>query len=146
MPGGKREQITVCVKASGPSAEAMSARGTVLPAASPEAGRERFFRHRRSASGELLSLRSMPAQTSGPLAAEGLHSSPGKPLLLEGGVRSFDSREERAAYFARCGYAVSEGQGLRLRAPAIALCAARLRFAAGRAPKPMLNAIPAVID
>jgi hypothetical protein len=135
--------MTLCIDASDASTGVKGARGTVLPPASAEAERERFFRHRRSASRHLLTLRSMPAQTYGPLAVEELHSSPGKPLLLEGNARSFDSREERAAYFARCGYAVSEEQGLRLRAPAIALCAARLRFAAGRAPKPMLNAVAA---
>lgn len=142
LPAGKREQITLCIEASDSGTGTKSARGTVLPPASAEAVRERFFRHRRSASGHLLTLRSMPAQSSGPLAAEELHSSLGKPLLLEGDVRSSDSRQERAAYFARGGYAVSEGQGLRLRAPAIALCAARLRAAAGRATKTLLIASP----
>jgi hypothetical protein len=62
-------------------------------------------------------------------------------LLLEGDVRSFELQAARAVYFARCGYAVSEEQGFRLRAPAIALAAARLRFAAARATKTMLTAV-----
>jgi hypothetical protein len=141
LPDGKREQITLCIEASDSSTGTKSVRGIVLPPASAEERRERFFRHRRSASGQLLSLRATPEQSSELLAIDEFRSSSGKPLLLESDVRSFDSREERAAYFARCGYAVSEGQGLRLRAPAIALCAAKLRFAAGRATKTMLTAV-----
>src|SRR5882724_11495979 len=82
LPGGKGEQITLCIEASDSNAVAKSARGTVLPPTSADAGRERFFRHRRSTSGQLLTLRSRPAQSSEPVTLKEARPSTGRVLQL----------------------------------------------------------------
>ena len=143
LPGGKREQIALFIDASESSAGAKTACGTVLPPPSSDAGRERFFRHRRVASGQLLTLRPRLVRSSEPQTVEVTQPLPGQPLLLGGGPRHFDSvGAGRAGYFTRGGYAVTELQGFRLRAPAMARLAATLQPAFGRATKARLNAGP----
>jgi hypothetical protein len=132
LPGEKQERITVCIGARDSSSGAKSAQGIVLPPASAEGGRERFFRRRHSMSSQLLRLGSRSAPSCEPVTVEGGLPSRGQPLLLEGDLPDYDpSKKRRSAYFKRGCYAVSEPQGMRLCAPAITLSAARL-LSAGR--------------
>jgi hypothetical protein len=141
LPGGTREQITLRIEACDSSPETKSARGSVLPFASAETRRERFFRHRRSASAQLLALRFGRARSSEPVIKGQMPPPVGEPLLLESGPPRLDwLAQGRAAYFKRGGYAVEEPQGMRLRAPVLALSAARLRCTAGHATKSLLQA------
>ncbi len=136
---GKREEITLCIDTSESSAGTKTACGTVLPPPSSDAGRKRFFRHRRVASGKLLTPRPRLVRSSED-TVEVTQPLPGQPLLLEG-LRHFDSvGAGRSAYFTRGGYAVTELQGFRLRAPAIARLAATLEPASGRGTNAPLDA------
>ena len=131
----KPEQITVIVETHNSKSSANV--GMALPPAVRDSTCDRFFRHRRSRTANVIELSSgesrVTAETgSDPSAAETLKLL-GSSLLDAGLVE-----QKRLAYFTRGSYCSPRLQRPRLIAPSLTLGLAKFRSAARRENKPLL--------
>ena len=132
---GKPEQITVIVETH--DSKSAANMGMALPPAVRDSTCERFFRHRRPRTANVIEL---PAVESRPTAETGSDPSAAETLkllgssLLDAGL----VEQKRLAYFTRGSYCSPRLQRPRLIAPSLTLGLAKLRSAARRENKPLL--------